>query len=303
MHRIPTSRRAHTRYILAKEILRYVRQNRLARDGHLREMVLAEHFGVSRTVVRTALRFLESYGIVESRRNRGFFLRKSWEEIVAEPLAPPPTLEDSLYRAIVRDRVTGKLPARITQVALADRYRIDRGVLLRILGRMADEAIVTKNKGHGWTFLEAIDSDVAVRNSYDFRRVIEPHGILLPSFHVDLLELERIRDTHVVLLKEADDVPEVRLYEVDVDFHETIASFTNNVFFLQAVQQHNRLRRLLEYSGYMNRERVALWIKEHLSIIKDLRMGKIRQASTRMASHLESAHRATLLKKLAYPEM
>ena len=39
-----------------------------------------------------------------------------------------------------------------------------------------------KNKGHGWTFLPTINDETSLRNSYDFRRVLEPSGILLTTF-------------------------------------------------------------------------------------------------------------------------
>jgi hypothetical protein len=63
-------------------------------------------------------------------------------------------------------------------VALLDHYDADRGALLRVLETMSDEGIVRKDKGHGWTFLPTINNEVALRNSYDLRRMLEPNGIL-----------------------------------------------------------------------------------------------------------------------------
>lgn len=271
------------------------------REGHLVETALAERLAVSRTLVRAALKLLASKRIVENRPNQGFFLRKAWNEIENAIVDVPPTKSDDLYRAIVRDRLEGHIPERITQVALIERYRVDRVVLLRLLARMADEGIIVKNKGHGWKFLPTINTKIAVRSSYDFRRVVEPNGMLLPTFRVDPAALRRLRDAHLALIDHSETITEVRLYEMDADFHETIASFTRNSFFVQAVQQHNRLRRLLEYTSHSNRNRVNAWLLEHLAIIDALKANKIERAAQRMASHLSKAYRATSLRHDASP--
>lgn len=43
-----------------------------------------------------------------------------------------------------------------------------RGVLLRVLSRIADEGVIARNRGHGWTFVPTIDSDLALAGAYDF---------------------------------------------------------------------------------------------------------------------------------------
>jgi DNA-binding GntR family transcriptional regulator len=206
-------------------------------------------------------------------------------------IAVPPSVEDTLYRRIVRDRMSGKIPEKMTQVALIDRYNADRGALLRALETMADEGIVTKNKGHGWTFLPTISTETSVRNSYDFRRVLEPSGVLLDSFRVDPVALERLRGAHLTLLSKADTASGPHLFDLDTEFHEAIASFTHNSFFIQAIQQQNRLRRLLEYRGYENRRRVRVWVREHLAVIDALKAKKYGRASQLMMAHLDSAFR------------
>lgn len=287
------SGRTQSRYVLANQILAFVRDERIGRDRHLVETALAERLGVSRTLVRAALKLLAARGIAEPRPNQGFFLVKPWSDLTDQVVEIPPTLEEDTYRRLVRDRIDGVLPERITQVALIERYRIDRSVLLRALARMADEGIVAKNKGHGWTFLPSIDTVTALRASYDFRRAIEPAGLLLPTFQIDSALLDKSRSAHRALLAEAETVSGQGLYALDVEFHEMLAGFTQNGFFLQAIQQQNRMRRLLEYKGYADRRRVRDWVKEHLAIMDALRAGKIEAAAEHLAAHLDRAFRAT----------
>ncbi len=288
--------KAQGQFLLARQIVAHVFEQKLDRGHHLVETALAERFGVSRTLIRASLKRLADESVVEPRRNQGFFLLKGWDQLDGGVIAIPPSVEDTLYRRIVRDRISGKIPEKITQVALIERYGADRGALLRILESMADEGIVTKNKGHGWTFLPTISTETSVRNSYDFRRTLEPSGILLGSFRVDPAALERLHALHLSLLARAETASGPHLFDLDTDFHETIASFTNNVFFIQAIQQQNRLRRLMEYRGYENRRRVRVWVKEHLAIIEALAANKFGRASQLMHEHLDKAFNNTVIR-------
>lgn len=285
------SKEAQGQFLLARQIVAYVFEQKLDQGHHLVETALADRFGVSRTLIRASLKRLADERIVEPRRNQGFFLLKSWDQLDGRVITVPPSVEDALYRRVVRDRISGKIPERITQVALIERYGADRSAMLRVLQTMADEGIVAKNKGHGWTFLPTINTEASVLNSYDFRRTLEPNGILLNSFRPDATALERLRAAHVALLSRADTASGPHLFDLDTEFHETIASFTNNSFFLQAIQQQNRLRRLMEYRGYENRRRVRVWVREHLAIIDALEANRRGLASKLMHEHLDKAYR------------
>jgi DNA-binding GntR family transcriptional regulator len=294
---MPRPKKAQSQFLVARQIVAHVFENKLEKGHHLVETTLAKRFGVSRTLIRASLKHLEKESVVEPRRNQGFFLLKRWDQVNAGVISVPPSVTDALYRRIVRDRMSGKIPEKITQVALMERYSADRGALLRALETMADEGIVTKNKGHGWTFLPTISNENSVRNSYDFRRILEPSGILLESFRVDPVALERLRTAHLTVQTDASIASDPHLFDLDAEFHETVASFTQNSFFFQAIQQQNRLRRLLEYRGYGNRPRVQVWVREHLAIIDALNDGKFGRASQLMMDHLNSAYRHAAIAK------
>lgn len=290
-------KKAQSQLLLARQIVAHVFENKFEKGHHLVETALAKRFGVSRTLIRASLKHLAKENMVEPRRNQGFFLLRRWNEINAGVISVPPSVSDALYRRIVRDRMSGKIPEKITQVALMERYSADRGALLRALQTMADEGIITKNKGHGWTFLPTISNENSVRNSYDFRRILEPNGILLESFRVDPVALERLRAAHHALQADANTASGPHLFDLDAEFHETIASFTRNSFFFQTIQQQNRLRRLLEYRGYANRPRVRDWVREHLAILDALEARKLGRAAELMTDHLSRAYRHAAVTK------
>ena len=61
--------------IVQAEIERLILQGELAPDTRINELGLAERLGVSRGPVREACRTLQAFGLIESKPNRGFFVR------------------------------------------------------------------------------------------------------------------------------------------------------------------------------------------------------------------------------------
>jgi DNA-binding GntR family transcriptional regulator len=118
---------------------------------------------------------------------------------------------------------------------------------------------------------------------------------------LDPAVLERLRASHLSFLSNAETASGAHLYELDTEFHEIMASFTCNVFFVQAIQQQNRLRRLMEYRGYENRRRVRVWVREHLAIIDALEAADRERAARLMDEHLDKAcrHAAVIPEKAA----
>jgi len=280
--------------MLANQILDIIRDRRMDPGDRLAEVALAAQLGVSRTPVRGALTLLAREGVVQARPNQGFSLAMGWVELRNTILSGPTSSDDDLYMRIIRDRLAGKLPDSVTQAALIEHFGTKRAVLVKTLGRMAQEGLVAKNKGHGWTFLPTIDTAVSLANSYDFRLAIEPAIFGLDSFKVDMVALDRVRSRHLWLLERGDAVSasNQELFEIDAQFHETLVSFSGNPFFVQSTQQQNRLRRLLEYQGYWNLRRIQTWVREHLEIIDAILAIDLELAQARLRAHLVNAHAA-----------
>jgi DNA-binding GntR family transcriptional regulator len=279
------------RFRLANQILDVIRDARLEPGHHLREQQLADIVGISRTPIRSALDLLAERGIVEARKNHGFFLRKPFDSLHRIEIEVPSTIEEELYLDLVRDRLNNKIPNSITQSEIARRYDVDRVALTRTLSRLAEDGLIARNKGHGWTFLPTLDSLVSLRSSYEFRLTLEPACFLLPTFKPDHAAIERMRLQHLFLISHPDiaSVSSKQLFETDAAFHEMCAEFCGNAFFAQSIQYQNRLRRLLEFGSYFDSRRVREWCREHLAIIEAVAAGDLKQASARMRAHLEQA--------------
>lgn len=276
---------------IARQILDLISEAKFDPGHHLREQHLADALGVSRTPVRAGLKELTRMGAVEARPNQGFFLLKRSNELELLEIEQSKSNDQKLYEQLVHDRIAGVLPESFTQTEISQRYEVDRGVLTRTLVKLSEDGLIARNAGHGWRFLQTLNSDVALRNSYGFRLMIEPTALLTPNLHVDRQMLKRLRAQHLRLITHPDitQVPAKEIFETDGLFHELLAEASGNLFVVQAIQQQNRLRRLLEFGSYHNKRRVKEWCEEHVAIIDALRENKQEQAAELMRKHLQYA--------------
>ena len=282
-----TSRRAR----LAQQILSYVREQNLPEGHHLTEDGLASLFQVSRSPIRAALHLLHSEGIVEAKPHQGFFLKGNGGDLHVD-IDVPPTKEEALYDRIIDAHVSGRLGTVVNQVNLIREFDVSRNVVERTLARLADEGLMERSAGQGWAFLPSLNTVSARHDSYQMRLALEPAGILLPQFQIDKDALERSHRDHMDLLAMLDSKHSEgsQRYKIDAAFHEMLAAFTQNSFWIQAIQQQNRLRRLLEYRGYVSRDRVTEWCEEHLAIIEALSKNQRKRAATLLRQHLSHAN-------------
>jgi DNA-binding GntR family transcriptional regulator len=167
--------------------------------------------------------------------------------------------------------------------------------MTRALSRLSEDGLIVRNKGHGWSFQPSLDSALTLKSSYDFRLTLEPAGLLLPTFSPDRSALERCRREHIFLTSQLglNGITPKQVFETDANFHEMLAEYSGNVFMHQSMQQQNRLRRLLEFQGYVNRKRIREWCNEHLEIIDAILANDMPAAAERMHQHLSHAYHTT----------
>ena len=113
---------------LASQILDHIRANQLPRGQHLPSQLLADAFRVSRAPISSAFKFLESMGVVRFEANRGYFLARAARDLRAlKLLVNEDGDEDDSYFEIAEDRLSGKLPAQVTENELMRIYNLPRG--------------------------------------------------------------------------------------------------------------------------------------------------------------------------------
>jgi DNA-binding GntR family transcriptional regulator len=285
---------SHLQLRVARQIAEHARALSLPAGAHLSAQDLAREFGVSRTPVRKALLLLNEQGVARRQKNRGFYLERAASEIEERVFDKYQSEDESLYRRISEDRLSNRAPLRFTESEFIRQYGVNRSILGRILQRMSQEGLVRRNHGHGWEFLAIIDSVEAMAQSYRFRIATEPATLLEPRFKIDPKRFAISRRANIELLNSLNaGGSSTWMFEINADFHEMLAFCSGNPFFLQALQQQNRLRRLSEYKVFVEPERIAQSSRDHLAILDSLEAGRQHEAADRMCRHLVTGLKKT----------
>src|SRR5688572_20410045 len=100
---------------LANRVLIHLRTSGLAPGDHLTEASLQDLLGTSRAPIRAALTLLAAEGLLDQRRNRGFFVRDLSAPSASEPTDRDPEGDERIYLAIADDRLTGRLPPTVSE--------------------------------------------------------------------------------------------------------------------------------------------------------------------------------------------
>ncbi len=284
-------KRAVRRVQLAQKVLQTAQRSGWEKGYHLTEASLSEILGVSRSPARAALELLQQWGAVIKKPNHGFYLDRNANQLTDIDADLPLTQDESLYIALINARLDRSIGNTITQAEVMIRFGSPRNVVDRAFSKMMEDGLLQQNAGRGWQFLPTFDSSRSWRDGYQLRLLLEPGGILLEQFSVDTGKLADTRRAHENLLAHMTKghKPASWICDLDADFHELIASFTNNAFFVQAIQTQNRLRRLFELRSYGDRARIDQWCREHLEIVSHLEAGDVQKASRAMRLHLTNA--------------
>ena len=288
---LPTPKAAPSRLQreLSAGILELIQAQKLAPGTRLAEVALAERLQVSRTPVRAALKLLASRRLVRHGASRGYVVADTAPPAKAAS-KPAPAETDRLFVAIARDRRSGRLGVDVSERDLMQRYDATRPVVQRVLTRLAEVAAVQRKPGHGWRFQPIIADSQARAESYRYRILIEPAGLLEPGFRLDPGWAAEMRQRHQETLRQPwKETASIALYEMNAAFHEGLATASGNRFLLVAVQQQNRLRRFTNYDWVFGYQRVVVNCREHLAILDRLEAGEREAAAQLLRRHLESA--------------
>lgn len=248
------------------------------------ENQLTAEFRVSRSPIRAVMRFLAEKGFLE-HMDKGYFIPESMPNRDVVDAVIPKSSDQELYDKIARERAQDKLSEQFSEAEFMRRYGVPRSQLIRVLNRLSLDGIVEPSAGHGWRFLPTLNKEIMYRDSYRFRMMIEPLGILEPTFRVDVAVLKKLRDDQIGLAASPD--PQ-KLFEQNAAFHETLANFSNNSFVIEAVHRHSRLRRLSEHLSH-DEDRTRGRIEEHVSIIDALLENQREWAASLLRRHLDIA--------------
>lgn len=276
---------------LAKKILDILRRERAQAGFHIREQWLADVIGISRSPVRSALKDLERLHVVRSEQQKGYFLQIGASSDAFENIELPIVETEKIYRQIASERFANLIGNQISVGDLVRRYDTSRSVIQKVLARMQEDGLVEKAAGHGWVFGPALNDEASYQDSYQYRLLIEPAALLQEQFHLPAEQLGHLRRTHLSALSNGLANETISgLFDIDAEFHDTLADACGNRFVSQSIRQQTRLRRLSEYEKYTSRERLVDSFDEHLSILDAIENGAFAEAAERMSLHIRTSN-------------
>jgi len=202
----------------------------------------------------------------------------------------PRTDDEKIKESIAKDWFDGTITKEVSEGEIRRRYGLGRLTTQRILNSLSEDGIISRMPGYGWQFEPTLNSSEAHDESYDFRMIIEPSGIRSSTFRYDRSGGDILRAKHELIIDSHEsDWHSVDLFRLDADFHNFVAQCSRNRFIIQAVQQQNRLRRLLEYNSLLNTGRLMGSCLEHLEVLDNLEKNDQEHAASAMTVHLEKA--------------
>lgn len=272
---------------VAGQIIGYAQEQSLAKGTRLRTQSLADLFSVSRTPIAEALIYLEKRGVVRHLPRRGYELAATSTDLGKLSTKNQPRESDPTYELFAETHLRGELPTRFTESGLRRTLNITQAQLQNLLARLLGEGLVEPAPGYGWVLHDILTSRESAEKSYHFRMIIEPSAILEAGFSPDPVELAELRTTQQSMLDGglADMTPD-QIFNANVEFHETIASWAHNPFLLDALKKQNALRRLLVRNAGVCPERHQRILQEHLALLSALQENRFLEASHLMKRHL-----------------
>lgn len=285
-----TSDLTHSQQKALREIVGYVRRERLATGTHLPEWTLARLIGTSRSPVRVALDRLVQAGVMRYDKNRGYSVEAPFDNLPADLLEQLNSTDDPLYLRLADARFRGAVPESVTEADLTRLLEASRSDVRKVLVRAHSEGWVEKEAGYGWRFLPMIDSLDAYDDMYSLRAAIEPAGILSPKFRPVLEELRELRREQRAILDGGHEaMTPIERYESNARLHETIAAWSGNRFALQTLRRLDQMRRLAEYRQARQQLPRRALAKEHIDILDAIERGDFLEAASLMRRHIEAA--------------
>lgn len=275
---------------IANDIVARIGMGEFGPGSHLATEALAAHFQVSRSPVREALALLSERGVIENRRNRGFFVLPAAAQNVAANLPDQVAPDEEPYYRLAEDWLNDRIGADQTEQALRDRYGLTRSQAQELLSRAAREGWADPKPGYGWRLRQVAKTAEAFEEIYRFRAVIEPAALLEPSFRFDKAVAASLRRTQERLASgKLEGLAPAAMTAAGAQFHEELIKMSGNPMFFHALERANQLRRLAEYRLKANPQRIIVQSTEHLQILDLLAKGDNLEAAHLMRRHLSGA--------------
>ncbi|RBL85089.1 GntR family transcriptional regulator [Streptomyces cavourensis] len=277
---------------VARKLTALIQSGRWQVGERLSDLRLAQELKVSRSPIRQALNLLTRQGLLAYTAGKGYRLEREPASDESLDALVPHSESESLYGELMSARADGRLGAEVSEAQLVEQFQVTRGALRRALMRLATEGLAERLPGHGWHFAETLDNEQAVNESYEFRLIVECSALTAPGYHAPPDQLAALqREQGEILQMPVAQLQRDAWFNANANFHETLASWSNNRFLTEAVRRQNSLRRMTEYAnfGYLAEVHIRQACTDHLGILAALAEGDREYAAALLKRHITRA--------------
>lgn len=200
-----------------------------------------------------------------------------------------------IAEALRQDIFAGRIPPRsdLRQVAIADRFAVSRIPVRDALQLLAAEGLAVIVPGRGATVVSL--SAAEIEEVFDLRIMLECDSLERAASKIDDRALRLID----VARQKADlDSDTPGWSDGDWSFHEAIYSLAGRPRQVEIIRSLRQTCRVAAAGYETLPESRQRWLTDHAEIVRHLRQGDARSASSAVRDHLE-ASRDHLLSRLA----
>lgn len=303
------------RYTVVTEVLRRnLADGRIPEGTVLLEGPIAELFRLSRAPVQRALAQLEDEGLIRRFEGRGYLAGKPGAEgarrridLATLDLVLPTEADDGFQNRQTWRRIYGAVESdvtrclvfgqyRIIETELAEHFDVSRTIVRDVLGRLQERRLVDKNSSSHW--IAGPLTARSIKDQFDLRKILEPHGLISAAPHLGHQHLSAIRDRlRAAEAAESSGAPgdEAKFSELSTLFVNDIVLATPNLSLRDLIRRnlHTVLisQQVLGQLG-LPRDRAA--IVEQRMMVELMMHGAVDAAAAMLATHVEAAKQRTI---------
>jgi DNA-binding GntR family transcriptional regulator len=282
-------------YLLVKGM---IDDGRIRAGERLLEAELVRAFGISRSPVRQALKWLCRDRLVEELPGRGYRVAgvgdsESAGFAVLDPIKiSAPRQWERMYKEVEQELFIRTLfgSVRVNELRLAQHFDVSRTVTRDLLARMHGVGLIAKDSAGHW-IAEKMTPD-RIRHLYEMRTLLEPPALIQVAPIVPQETLKRMRQ-HILAVWTRKPLESAEFDAVEKELHIDMLGLCPNEEILRSLRRTHLLfgptRYLFDPILGIPIELIEAALGEHLEIIDLLLAGKPEEAARALHVHLDDA--------------
>lgn len=246
---------------------------------------LAEHYDVSFTPVRAAVKELVAEGVLTKGANRRLapaeFLPVTEDSGEMEAVELPPNHIETVSNALVQMSLQGET-VYLREEAAAERFGISRSAIRNIFHRLAGMGLLTHIPRRGWQVRAFRQEDMQA--FLEIRELLEIKALELAQPRLDAAELQAMLDRNTIPDAESE------WPQIDNSLHSYIIEKSGNPYIRDFFERQGKYYEILFDWEDQDREIAVETVRQHRQILEALLKKDWHAARAALSWHIRFNH-------------